>query len=345
MPPPNDPTDPGQLTNLGTTFWNRLDSIIERHPELELVRSEFQSRGSPEEGAEVPVTKLLEAYERFLIRMKHLLNPTALPLEMSADGRVLTRTFENVATFVTDIRGFTELTQKTLKLWGVTVFDLLSYCYFPQITELLERYGCHYLNYTGDGLLVLTTGKWDASGKLLIPALDYAVICAMDLTQLTNSIAEAWRQLGLVQSSGVWHETGLGLMRGDVQVGDPFVPDHSFQGPCAKFDELLCQILAEKMPHFQPRHDFTGRVRAIHAMSPAINCASRLQDLDKLLPQQTCMMIANDVETLCPILRSHFEKVGKMLMKGIGEAEICGFDRFASRDVPALEQECEAWYA
>jgi class 3 adenylate cyclase len=259
---------------------------------------------------------------------------------MSQDGRVVHRMFKDVATFVTDIRGFTELTENVTKQWGVSVFDVLSGCYFPQISELLERYGCHYLNYTGDGLLVLTTARKHPKECVLLPSLDNAVLCAMELTLLTNSIAEAWRRMGLVQASGDWHETGIGLASGDVAVGDPFVPDRTLNGKCAEFDQLLRSLLAERMPHFQPRTDFTWRVRSIHALSPAINRASRLQDANKLTARHSCIMTEADVNRLCPPLREWFEPVGTAKLKGIGEVQVFGFNRFVLMNVPELEKKC-----
>ncbi|KAI9003333.1 hypothetical protein DFJ74DRAFT_713562 [Hyaloraphidium curvatum] len=317
--------------------WARARQVIARYPELELVSPVFDAASSS--GGETTAA-LLEAYEGLLMQMKSLLNPTALPLHLGADRRVLTMEFDDVATFITDIRGFTELSRNVAERWGVKVFDLLSFSYFSQVTELLERWDCHYLNYTGDGLLVLTLGKKDDKGRTLLPSLDHAVLCALDLISLTNAIAEVWSRQGLVQSSGRWHETGIGLAAGDVQVGDPFVPDRDPTGRLAEFDRMLHAILAEKMPHFVPRRDFSGRVRAIHAMSPAINTASRLQDQDKSFPDHTIMMLDIDVEKLCPPLRTKFVRCGTVLLRGIGERAVFGVDRFARHDVPALMEEC-----
>src|SRR5205814_296357 len=143
-----------------------------------------------------PLTELehlLEATDEVLLQLKHLLNPTGLPLHMTKDGRVRTQRFKEVATFVTDIRGFTEMPQYIHDRWGVSVFDVLSMCYFPHVTEVLDRYECHYLNYTGDGLLVLARQRVLEEGQVVLPSLDNAALCALELVAVTNCIAEAWQ--------------------------------------------------------------------------------------------------------------------------------------------------------
>ena len=74
------------------------------------------------------------------------------------------------------------------------------------------------------------------------------------------------------------------LSAGKVYVGDPFVPDQAPTGPLAQFDALFGTVAAQTVPYFQPRRDYKRRVVGIHALSPVINRASRLQDTDKLAP-------------------------------------------------------------
>lgn len=324
---------------------HRFDHLADLHPELSYVRDEFEEIVHHRDDPLGELVALLSACEETFVALKHLLNPTGLPLHMTDDGRVLTRTFEGVTTFLTDIRGFTELTRNVADRWALPIFDLLSYCYFPYMTDILEGYGCHYLNYTGDGLLVLSRDVLDESGRRILPSLDNAVLCAIDLTLVTNAIGEAWGRLGLTRENGAPHETGLGLTFGDVSVGDPFVPDHSYEGHTAEFDEIFRAVLAEKAPHIRPMVDYGHRVRAIHALSPTINRASRLQDMDKLAPDHTIMMIAEDVERLCPALRRRFQHVGQMALKGIGIAEVHAVLRHEPVDVPALAADCRRHYA
>jgi class 3 adenylate cyclase len=326
-------------------FRKSMDELVHQHPELILVKDEFDEVVRHDADPLRELAGLLEACQEVFLELRHLLNPIGLPVRLTEDGRILTHTFQDVAAFVTDIRGFTEMTQNVEERWGVNVFDVLSCCYFPHVVDVLERYDCHYLNYTGDGLLVLSLGRRDEAGQVLLPGLDNAVLCALEMTAVTNSIAEAWKRLGLTQANGTWHETGLGLSSGSVQVGDPFVPDQTAVGKLAQFDELFRTLVAQSASFYQPRDEYKRRVVGIHALSPVINRASRLQDVDKLAPQHTCMMTATDVERLSPPLRQWFERVGKMYLKGIGEMDVFGFHRFGSADVPALEKECRDHYA
>jgi class 3 adenylate cyclase len=323
----------------------RIDRLADDHPELSIVRDDFEEVARHELDPLRELQSLLAATGEVFVSLKHLLNPTGLPLHMTDDGRVKTRVFQGVTTFLTDIRGFTELTRSVSEMWRLDIFDLLSYCYFPYLTEVLEGHGCHYLNYTGDGLLVLSQDRLDESGRVVLPSIDVAVLCAIDLTLVTSSIAEAWRKLGLTRPDGASHETGLGLAFGDVSVGDPFVPDHAYRGHCAEFDAIYRAEIARKAPHIHPSVDFSRRVRAIHALSPSINRASRLQDMDKLMPDHTCMMTAEDAERLCPPLRRRFREVGDMHLKGIGVVNVHATLRHEPVDVPALVEECLAYHA
>ena len=55
-------------------------------------------------------------------------------------------------------------------------------------------------------------------------------------------------------------------------------------------------------------------------------------------------MSGSDTEMLCPLLRERFERVGNMLLKGIGNVDVFGFRRSEPVDVPALEQACRQYY-
>ncbi len=323
----------------------RVQSLVVEHEELTIVADEFEQIVRHEDDPLHEVWALFTACADVMIELKHMLNPTGLPLHLTDDGRVITQTFQGVTTFLTDIRGFTELTQNVSREWNLSVFDVLSFCYFPHVTEVLENYGCHYLNYTGDGLLVLSRDRLSPEGLCLLPSIDNAVICSIALTGVTNGIAETWRRQGLTMASGRWHETGLGLAYGDVQVGDPFVPYHDYRDKCAEFDATFHEAIAEHAPYFRPREKYTRRVRAIQALSTSINRASRLQDADKDAPEHTCMMISPDVDRLCPPLRGFFEVVGEAMLRGLGKVEICGIRRFAKYDIPAIEAECLAYHA
>ena len=334
-----------EVAALCARFRKSFDDSARKHTELILVQDELEEvvrhDTDPLREMEALFNGCLEAF----LELRHLLNPIGLPLHLTLDGRIKTFTFHDVAAFVTDIRGFTELTDNVAKRWGVDVFDVLSHSYFPHVVDVFERFECHYLNYTGDGLLVLSQARRDEKGQITLPSLDNAVLCALEMTLVTNCIAETWKRLGMVQASGTWHETGLGLSAGTVQVGDPFVPDRAATGKLAEFDELFRTLAAQAVPLFQPRRDFSRRVVGIHALSPVINRASRLQDVDKTAPNHTCMMTADDVESLCPPLRNRFERVGNMHLKGIGDADVFGFHRFEPVDVFALEKECREHYA
>ena len=333
-----------EVLDLCARFRKSIDEIIRQHPDLILIKEEFDGVVRHETDPLQEMASLFEACQKSFVELRHLLNPIGLPVHLSEDGRILTSTFDEAAAFVTDIRGFTEMTQNVEQRWGVNVFDVLSYCYFPHVVDVLERYECHYLNYTGDGLLGLSIGRRDEAGRVLLPGLDNAVLCALEMTAVTNNIAEAWKRLGLVQSSGTWHETGLGLCSGSVHVGDPFVPDRGPTGKLAEFDELFRRLSAESVSFFHPRTEYNRRIVGIHALSPVINRASRLQDVDKLAPEHTCMMSVADVERLSPPLRKKFDRVATMYLKGIGDVDVFGFHRYEQVDVPALDQECRAYY-
>jgi class 3 adenylate cyclase len=334
-----------EIAAMVARYRDRIEHLAEVHPELSIVHDDFDEIVHHRDDPLQELGALLEACAETFIALKHLLNPTGLPLHMTDDGRVLTRTFPGVTTFLTDIRGFTELTRSVADRWTLPIFELLSYCYFPYLTDVIEGFGCHYLNYTGDGLLVLSRDVVDESGRMILPSLDNAVLCALDLTLVTNSIAETWRRQGLTRDDGSPHETGLGLTFGDVSVGDPFVPDRAYAGHCAEFDAIFRSVLGKKAPHIHPMVDFGHRVRAIHALSPSINRASRLQDMDKLAADHTIMMIAEDVERLCPHLRVLFDHIGQMPLKGIGIADVYAVHRHEPVDTPSLAGECRAYYA
>lgn len=325
-------------------FRERAAKLAREHPELVLVCDEFEDVVHHSADPLAELEQLLEANEQVLLQLKHLLNPTGLPLHMTKDGRVQTQRFDDVATFVTDIRGFSEMTQYISERWGVGVFDVLSMSYFPHLTEVLDRYECHYLNYTGDGLLVLVQGRAVENGQVVIPSLDNAALCGMEMIGVTNSIALAWQSFGLEQHDGTPHETGLGLTDGWVEVGDPLVPDREFSPQVAEFNKRFLAILAKHAPHFKPREDYGWRVRGIHALSPSINLASRLQNMDKTAPLHTIMMVGRDVDKLCPVLAEQFQPVGKRTLKGIGEAELFGILRWTPIDVPAIEKACIDYY-
>jgi class 3 adenylate cyclase len=334
-----------EVASLCERIRERVKTLVVEHEELTIVADEFEQVLQCDPDPLREVWALFTACADVIIQLKHMLNPTGLPLHLTADGRVITQTFEGVTTFLTDIRGFTELTHSVTREWNISVFDVLSFCYFPHVTEVLETYGCHYLNYTGDGLLVLSRARLHDGGRVLLPSIDNAVICAIALTGVTNAIAATWKSLGLTMASGRWHETGLGLAYGDVQVGDPFVPYHNYRDKCADFNASFHKAIAEHAPYFQPRNDYSRRVRTIQALSTSINRASRLQDADKDAPDHTCMMISPDVARLCPPLQGYFECVGEAMLRGIGMVEICGIRRFANYDIPAIEAECLAYHA
>ena len=331
------------VADLCAQFRKSMDGLVRQHPELILVKDEFDEVVRHDANPLQELAGILEACGEVFLELRHMLNPIGLPVHLTEEGRVRTNTFQDVAAFVTDIRGFTEMTQNVEERWGVNVFDVLSSCYFPHVVDVLERYECHFLNYTGDGLLVLSLERRDKGGQVILRGIDNAVLCALEMTAVTNVIAETWKRLGLVQANGTRHETGLGLSSGSVQVGDPFIPDRAPTGKLLQFEELFHQLVTQSVPFFQPREEYKRRVVGIHALSPVINRASRLQDVDKTAPQHTCMMTAADVETLCPLLRQRFEGIGKMYLKGIGEMDVFGFHRFKPVDVPALEKECRAY--
>lgn len=344
MLPTRDIDDAPDAAALCARFRDSMTDLVRQYPELVLVEDEFEAAIRHDADPLKEIASILGACRDVFIGLRHLLNPIGVPLRATADGRIQTLTLDNVATFVTDIRGFTELTENIGQRWGVNVFDLLSFCYFPHVVEVLNRYECNYLNYTGDGLLVLSRERKGKGGAIL-PGLDNSVLCALEMTGVTNCIAETWRRLGLVQSSGVWHETGIGLTSGTVQVGDPFVPDRNPSGKLAEFDTLFRSLVPQAAPSFQPRINYAQQIMGIHALGPVINRASRLQDTDKTAPDHTCMMTETEMKLLCPLLQERFERVGTIYLKGLGNADVFGFLRFEPVDVASLEKACWAYYA
>src|SRR5438045_1451880 len=122
-PPGKNTYTAKQVTDLCADFRDRIKSMVAEYPQLALVKAEFEEASRHDADPLKELGALLEACEQVFVQLNHLLNPTGLPLHMTADGRVLTQTFKDVATFVTDIRGFTELTRSVVELWNGNVFD------------------------------------------------------------------------------------------------------------------------------------------------------------------------------------------------------------------------------
>jgi class 3 adenylate cyclase len=324
---------------------NDIAQLAVEHEDLQLVIDEYEEVVHHEADPLADIGAIFQACHDVIVDLKHLLNPTGLPLHLSNDGRVVAHNFEGVTTFLTDIRGFTELSNHVCESWKISIFDVLSFCYFPHVTEVLERYGCHYLNYTGDGLLVLCRDRKDENDHVILPSIDNAVICSIALTGVTRAIADSWKAMGMCKADGHSHETGLGLSFGDVQVGDPFVPYRENDSKCAEFDRIFRERLPQVAKDFVPRESYSHRVRAIQALSTSINRASRLQDADKEAPNHTVMMTEEDVNRLSPPLRRYFERVAKITLRGLGTAEVYGIHRYDLYDVHAIERECLDYHA
>src|ERR1043166_4146981 len=140
-----------EVAHVCAHFRKTLAELVRQHPELAMVAEDFDEVVHHAADPLQEASSLFDACQDVFIELRHLINPIGLPVHLTEDGRVLTRTFQDVSAFVTDIRGFTEMTQNVETCWGVSVFDVLSTCYFPHVVDVLERHECHYLNYTGDG--------------------------------------------------------------------------------------------------------------------------------------------------------------------------------------------------
>jgi class 3 adenylate cyclase len=319
----------------------RVEKLGKKNPSLGLIHQElkrFTKSGLRSDAKSVE--SILGAWEKSAAQLDHLINPIGLPLQVTDNGRIATKTFENVAVLLTDIRGFTELGNRLVEEWNLTVFDFLSYCYFPLLVEVLENFGCHYLNYTGDGLLIVGEAQVDQKTGQKLAALDNMVLCAFQLVEVSDLIAKVWAEMGLKQKSGVLHETGIGISFGRIEVGDPFVPDHLATGKLLEFQTLFGRKINTQGHHWKPRKNFRDRIRGIHALGPVINLASRLQDTDKRVPDHTCMIEKADCERLSPPIRKLYETLGMVKLPGLGEREIFGVRRKSIRNIEKLKNAC-----
>lgn len=319
----------------------QIEKLSTKSQALALVVQELRRYSSNfGENEDSTIESILGAWTESIGQLEHLINPIGLPVGITKDGRIETRTFENVAVLLTDIRGFTSLSHTVVNEWKITVFDFLSYCYFPIIAEVVEDYGCHYLNYTGDGLLIMGQERLDpATGKNL-SALDNITLCALQLVEVTTAISQVWADMGLMQNSGVFHETGIGISFGRVEVGDPFVPDRSFDGKLLEFQKRFATYQNSHNHHWQARNNFKDRVRGIHALGPTINLASRLQDTDKRMPNHTCIIEKSDCERLSPSLKKLYESLGTVTLPGLGDCEVFGMPRKNEPDLIKLREAC-----
>src|ERR1051326_5749064 len=77
-----------EVAQFSLAFRQKLRTLVEQHSELALARDEFNDVVHHAADPLQEIAALLDACLEVLLQLRHLVNPIALPLHMTEDGRV-----------------------------------------------------------------------------------------------------------------------------------------------------------------------------------------------------------------------------------------------------------------
>ncbi|MBI3331671.1 hypothetical protein HYZ99_01795 [Candidatus Peregrinibacteria bacterium] len=286
---------------------------------------------------------MVQAMESVIRQLQNVVNPTGLPLEATPDGRILSRTFRSAAVIATDLEGSTPMAADIPRVWDTIPFDVLSYTYYPHLMEVLRKYNCHLYSFSGDGTLIMSREALDPKGRVLLPALDNAVLCVAEAHLVLDAVAETWKELGMHGPEGKPIRTRFGVKLGSVTFGDALAPDGNPRGMCADFNERFKKVIADRIPQYGPPEDFSMKFWGIHGISPAQNEAARLQNAGKKCPDKICTLTAEDMQQLCSPLQKLFSRIPGVVMQGY-EADVWGMEEVQADDLGRLAHDCKQFY-
>ena len=331
----------------------QMQDLVEGHPGFAFIKNLIED--SIQRNIELCRDPIQELRMRFsaiveaLVRLEHLIDPMSVGPEVTRDGTMTTMQHRNKALIVTDIKGFTPMTQEATKR-GLSILDILKHTYFPHIMHLLDKYQVRYANYTGDGVIGFCGDRVNAWGKVELPAQDNMTLAAIDLIGVSDSIGVTWKtnpnkQMRFALPDGSIHETGSGISYGDFETGDPLVLPKDIPEMYASFNERFREVIMERSPHFEPRLSHTSGIRSCNAAGVPLNECSRLQNLDREYEDHSCIMPSYLYDMLSTdALRKRMEFLGKESLKGFGTKRtkigVYGFPRENATKIPELYEEC-----
>lgn len=325
-----------------------VHALPEEHRELTIAKALFEhalAQQGESPTTEQVIAAIFRAHLSTLLQLKSVINPTGLPLDVTPDGRIKSRTFRSSAVIATDIEQFTKMAFDVPRVGDTDIFNLLSYTYYPHLMEVLKKHHCHLYSFAGDGTMILSFEQRDEHGRVVLPALENAVLCVADASVVLSLVSQVWQEQKLHMPDGRPRRTRFGIKFGSVTMGDALAPDANPQGMCAAFNERFRQLVSEHAPYYGPPQDFSMRIWGVHGLGIIQNQAARLQTVLDEHPEHVCVLMREDVEQLCPPLLKRFDPLGRHSLKGIeGEVDIYGLRPVPATDVVPIEQACRVYY-
>lgn len=289
----------------------RIEQIGKDHPELQGLLDRALSKGGNE------VTVLVEALASTLVDAKHLINPVGEDFKLDADGAIETIERDAVVMF-TDIRNFTPLDEKL----GKDTHSFLNVNYYFWAMQIIQKYGGKVANMMGDGMMVYFTDS-DEMDKCTA-----AVLCAEDLSKLTNSLAELFKAYGYGDDEKS-HWTGIGLATGEVKIGDLISKNRNALESSDQVKSVhndVVKMVKAQFPELKPETG-EGSVASVEVIGGAANRAARIEAQCKGFGADI-LMEQSVRDGLHPGLAKKFDDVGSANLKGVSaKASLFGVRR------------------
>ena len=272
------------------------------------------------------VTRIAKAFGKTLIGMKHLINPIDEDLELDKEGRMKPKDIEEAVVMVTDLRGFTPLTEKIEKM-GYNIFSFKQRCYFPYLKMIIRSYGGKILNHTGDGLIVYFTDKVE-DGVVIRKKEDDAMKCAKALQHATDYMAEQFADIGLGDKHDprTWHRTGIGMTCGPIKIGDAFTLvseeltgeneiENTFIRIGKRIQQKVSAVLGSVFKE-DPNSEIKAKIASLVGFGRAINEATRLEGEIKKNTGHDCLIDGRLFARLGEGAHQNYEYLGEVMLKG-----------------------------
>ena len=296
------------------------------NPELSTLLKTIRTIVEREESDLNEVSRLAKAFGKTLIGMKQFINPVDEDLELDDEGRIEPKEVDAVV-MVTDLRGFTPLTEKIEEQDKFDIFDFEQRAYFPFLKLIIRSFGGKILNHTGDGLIVYFTDK-TVKGKVIKEKEKSAMECAKALQDATDFMAKSFTLLGLGDKNdpSTWHRTGVGMTQGKLKIGDAFTmvsEELSTQGDTlAKVSQLIQQKVSEIVgPIFEldPNQEIKAKIASIVGFGRSINEATRLESQNTRFADHDCLIDEALFNSLSRKMRDKYEFLEEVQLKGKAE--------------------------